>query len=113
MDVPANTPLRSPEAAAFRRYIWNLQDYLSSPVHLAELLFSAGIIRRETTERISLDEDLEQKKTLLNAVQYALVHSADANNVFQSFRSLWEQAGLDTSCIRVMERYIGGEYTIR
>ena len=117
MDAAAKKPLRSPEAAAFSQWHSELFYYLVHPAHLAELLFSAGIIGRDTKEKMTLeritsDEDEEQAQALMDAVQNALLHAVDAKNTFRSFRSAWEEAGFDTYYVRKMEESIAGEYAI-
>ena len=102
----------TPEAVAFRRYSkWLLGD-LKRPVQLAELLLSEGIIPSETKDTITSNEDVQQKQAVINAMQYALVHTPDAKDTFRRLRKAWKKAGFYTYWFGEMKDLIAGECTI-
>ena len=84
MNDPAKTPSRSPEVEAFRREYNDLLGRVIRPVELARLLFSEGIISSETKNAITSDKDVQGKRTLLDAVEHALVHASDREAMFKS-----------------------------
>ena len=110
MEGNAESSLPSCEVAAFRRYYDSLLRNVRRPVQLAELLFADGLISKETKTKLTSDEDLEQKRTLLDAIQDALVHASDRKEMFQTLlRALYEINLSQTATY--MKNFVDGEYT--
>lgn len=85
MDDTAKSASPPPEETAFRRYYNDLLRCTFRPAQLAELLFSDCIIRRETKDSITSDEDEEHaKRVLLDAVQCDLAQARDAVTIMRS-----------------------------
>ena len=117
MEETATTPSPSLQELAIRRHYNTLLSLISSPVQLAELLFSDGIIRRETNERVTSEEDEDHaKRILLDAVQCALAQTSDQEEVMSSFCSTLEKVGVRSEYygqpfyIGKIKAFIAGEY---
>ena len=111
MEDTAKSASPPPEEAAFRRYYNHLLRCTFLPAQLAELLFSDGIIRRETKDSINSDEDEEHaKRVLLDAVQCALTQARDTVTTMRSLCTSLKKSGVHGEDIRLMKNFVAGEY---
>ena len=114
----AKSSFRSPEEAALRRYYNDILRDVSRPVQLAELLFSEGIIRNETKQKVTFDKEKEHAvRAVLHDVQLALAQSSDRKKLMLSLCLALEKSGVPSSdeewwkfgTARIKE-FITGEY---
>ena len=102
-----------PEVAAFRRYYNDLLEHVNRPVDLAELIFSDDIISREVKDSITAARtDVEQRRTVLDAFEHALLQSSQPSATMRSLWGAFQQAGFLTGCFLDMEQFVDGEYKI-
>ena len=101
-----------PEVTAFRRYYNRLLDNVDNPVKLARLLFAEGLISKEEKDKITSDEnDVEQSRVLLDAVQRTLLQVSEPSETIKSLRGAFKKAGFYTYNIEYIEDFLAGECT--
>ena len=109
MATPGKSPPRSPEELLIPRFYDYLLRKVSSPTHLTQLLLSDGIITNKTAETITSDEDVQHKRTLLDAVQDTVVHRPNPEETIRRLFIALEKTGFGRDTIRFFEKFIDGE----
>ena len=99
----------SPEEAAFRKYYDGLLSDVRNPVQFAELLLQDGVIDNATKNRITSNQDDDQKRILLDSLQKVLYQSDRKRQVLFQARSGMKNSGGDTYYFDMMNRFIYGE----
>ena len=102
------SPPLSAEVALIPRWHDHLLREVSRTVQLAELLLLDRIITNRTAETITSDEDVQQKQTLFEAVQDAVVHCPQPEETIRSLLVALEKAGVHTDYIRWMKEFVDG-----
>ena len=100
----------NPEEAAFRRYYNDLFSAVSRPVQLAGRLFSQGVITRDIKASITSNEDKDQKRAVLDAVQNALASSDKAHTTFEIVCRALDESGVDYLDIGKLRGFVSGKY---
>ena len=111
MAEKTRQPVSSPEEETFHRYYKKLLSDIYSPLELAWSLFDDGIISSETKKTITWNRGVEQKRTLLDAIQHALENAPDPEKTFQSSLVTLRKACSRSVCDE-MENFNLGECTI-
>ena len=111
MDVSAKVLSPSPEEAAFRYYYRDFLDSLDNPIEFAECLLHEGVIDSDTKDKITSDEDDDQKRVLLDCVQKVLSKSETKGPLLLKIRKATENSGGDTYYLGRMEGFVDGEYS--
>ena len=111
MDGRAKVLSPSPEEAAFRHYYDDFLQNVTNPIQFAELLLQEGIIGNETKDRITSNEDEEQKRVLLDSVQQALKQSKNKSRVLLKASTALENSCDLTGVFDAMDSFIDGEYS--
>ena len=109
MATSGKSPPRSPEEALILHIYDHLLRVVSRPVQLAQLLLSDGIITNKTAETITSDEEVQHKRTLLDAIQDAVVHRPNPEETIQRLFIALEKTGFDADHIRWLEEFVDGE----
>ena len=109
MEETSKSPSPSHEAA-FRRYYNDLFREVHRPVRLAELLFSDGVIQSDIKDSITSDEDEDQKRALLDAVQYALANSTDPEQTMRTVCTALGKSGVHGYYTDKLSSFVPGEY---
>ena len=109
MATPDKSSPHSPEVALIPHFYDDFLQEISHPVQLAQLLLSDGIITNKTAETITSDEDVQHKRTLLDAIQDTVVHGPQPEETIRRLFKALEKTGWDPESIRVLEKFVEGE----
>ena len=109
MATPDKSPPHSPEVALIPHFYDEFFEEISHPVQLAQLLLSDGIITNKTAETITSDEDVQHKRTLLDAIQDTVVHRPHPEETIRRLFIALEKTGFTTDYIRFLEEFVEGE----
>ena len=109
MATPDKSHPHSPEVALIPRFYNEFLQEISHPVQLAQLLLSDGIITNKTAETITSDEDVQHKRTLLDAIQDTVVHRPQPEETIRRLFIALEKTGFSTDNIRFLEEFVEGE----
>ena len=109
VEVSEKVLCRSPEEAAFRTYYGSLLVNLRNPVQFAESLLQEGVIDNATKNRITSNQDDDQKRILLDSLQKVLYQSDRKGQVLFQARSGMKNSGGETYWFDLMNDFIDGE----
>ena len=104
-------PSPCPEVAAFDQYYNHLWERVNRPGYLAQLLYADSVINREVKDSItSKSTDVEQARSVLDAIRHALLQSTHPSATMRSLRRACKEASYRTSSsFDHMEEFVDGE----
>ena len=109
MAVSEKVLSASPEEAAFKKYYGRILSHVRNPVQLAEFLLQDGVIDNATKDRITSNQDDDQKRILFDSLQKVLDQSDRKGQVLFKVRSAMKRSGSDTYYFDRMDNFIVGE----